>query len=319
MENLAAQGWLADSEPGWIFVLDREAANFFLRSKQVVFPSAVVAAAFGITDGPLAEAIRKNIISIEGADHGRLRNLVNPSFTPRAADRWRPVMRDHLEDIFSPLEGGGEVEFVEAVAKRYPSMLIASVVGAPVADAPRLHSWATWFQRQFDPAAIIASRAEIEAAIVEFTAYASELIEARREDPGDDLISTLLTATHEGDRLSDDECLNLIMNVLAGGVDTTQAQLAHGFRLFARYPEQWELVCRNPDLVPQAVEELLRFEPITPFTARMTTEEVAFRDVTVPEGTVLMISTFAANRDAATYAEPFTFDVQPDRGKAKPM
>jgi len=319
MEALAAESWLAGSEPGWIFVLDREAANFFLRSKQVVFPSAVVAAAFGITDGPLAEAIRKNIISTEGADHGRLRNLVNPSFTPRAADRWRPLMREHLAEIFVPLEGGGEFEFVDAVAKRYPSMLIASVVGAPVADAPRLHNWATWFQRQFDPAAIMASRDEIEAAIVEFTAYATDLIEARRGDPGDDLISTLLTATHEGDRLSDDECLNLVMNVLAGGVDTTQAQLAHGIRLFARHPDTWERLRSDPDLVPRAVEEILRFEPITPFTARMTTEDVEHRGITIPSGTVLMISTFAANRDQTTYEEPFTFDIEADRGKARPM
>ena len=319
MEALAGQGWLAGSEPGWIFVLDREAANHFLRSKEVVFPSAVVAAAFGITEGPLAEAIRKNIISTEGADHGRLRNLVNPSFTPRAADRWRPLMREHLAEIFKPLEEGGEHEFVGAVAKRYPSMTIASVVGAPVSDAPRLHSWATWFQRQFDPAAILASRAEIEAAIVEFTAYATELIESRRDDPGDDLISTLLEATHEGDRLSDDECLNLIMNVLAGGVDTTQAQLAHGIRLFARHPEQWELLRSDPSLIPRAVEEMLRFEPITPFTARMTTEEVIHRDVTIPANTVLMISTFAANRDAETYDEPLRFDMAADRGKAKPF
>lgn len=319
MESLAAAGWLAGSEPGWIFVLDREAANHFLRSKSVVFPSAVVAAAFGITEGPLADAIRKNIISIEGTDHRRLRNLVNPSFTPRAADGWRLVMREHLAEIFEPLAGGGEHEFVGAVAKRYPSMTIASVVGAPVSDAPRLHGWATWFQRQFDPAAIIASRTEIEAAIVEFTSYATELIEARRDDPGDDLISTLLGATHEGDRLSDDECLNLIMNVLAGGVDTTQAQLAHGIRLFARYPEQWERVRAEPELIPRAVEELLRFEPITPFTARMTTEEVVYRDVTFPANAVLMISTFAANRDPETYAEPLRFDVSEDRGKSKPF
>ncbi|HYH62988.1 MAG TPA: cytochrome P450 [Solirubrobacterales bacterium] len=319
METLAAEDWLAGSEPGWIFVLDREAASHFLRSKAVVFPSAVVAQAFGINDGPLADAIRKNIISIEGADHGRLRNLVNPSFTPRAADRWREVAREHLAEIFAPLEGGGEHEFVGTVAKRYPSMTIASVVGAPVEDAPRLHNWATWFQRQFDPAAIMAHRDEIEAAIVEFTEYATALIEAKRDDPGEDLISTLLTATHEGDRLSDDECLNLIMNVLAGGVDTTQAQLAHGIRLFARYPEQWERIRSDPQLIPRAVEELLRFEPITPFTARMTTEEVVFREVAFPANTVLMISTFVGNRDTETYDEPFTFDVTADRGKAKPM
>lgn len=319
MNELAADGWLAGSEVGWIFVLEREACAHFLRSKQVEFPSGTVAEAFGITDGPLAEAIRKNIISTEGQDHRRLRNLVNPAFTPRAADKWRPLMREHLAQIWKPIASGGEVEFVGAVAKRYPSMMIASVVGAPLEDAPRLHEWATWFQRQFDPVAILADRERIESAIVEFTVYARELMEARRDDPGEDLISLLLTATHEGDALSDDECLHLTMNVLAGGVDTTQAQLAHGIRLFCEHPESWRRLRSDPQLVPRAVEEVLRFEPITPFTARMATEEITYRDVTIPAGTVLMVSTFTANRDPETYADPLAFDMEADRGKAKPM
>lgn len=312
-------GWLAGSPPGWLFVLDRDAATFFLRSKATRFPSATVAEAFGITEGPLYEAMRKNIIAIEGEDHGRLRNLVNPAFTPRAADRWRPAMREHLEELWEGISGGGEIEFVDAFAKRYPSRTIATVVGAPVSDAGRLHRWATWFQRQFDPVAILEHRDEVEGSVVEFHDYAGELIESRREDPGDDLISTLLTATHEGDRLSDDECLNLVMNVFAGGVDTTQAQLAHGIRLFAEHPDQWELLQSDPELVPRAVEEVLRFEPITPFTARMTTEDVTYRDVTIPEGTVVMISTFAGNRDPETYEASLELDIAADRGKAKPM
>lgn len=319
MAELSEAGWLADSEPGWLFVLDREAAAFFLRSRAVEFPSRTVAEVFGIHDGPLAEAIRKNIIALEGDQHRRLRNLVNPAFTPRAADRWRPLMREHLEEIWEPLAGTGEFEFVAAVAKRYPSMMIASVVGAPLADAPRLHEWATWFQRQFDPVAILSDRDRIEAAIVEFHDYAGELIESRRADPRDDLTSILLHATNEGDQLSEDECLNLIMNVLAGGVDTTQAQLAHGIRLFAERPEQWERLRGEPELVARAVEEVLRFEPITPFTARMASEEIVYRDVTIPAGTVLMISTFAANRDPAAFTDPLAFDAAAYRGKSKPM
>ena len=320
MAELIDAGWLAGSEIGWLFLLDRASATHFLRSKSVQFPSATIAELFGITEGPLADAIRKNIISIEGADHRRLRNLVNPAFKPKEADRYRPSMREHLEALWEPLAERGSCEFVDAFAKGYPSMLIAEVVGAPIADAPRLHSWATSFQRQFDPAAIVESRDEIEAAIVEFSDYAGELIEARRDDPREDLISILLHATHEGDRLSEDECLNLVMNVLAGGVDTTQAQLAHGIRLFAAHPEQWQRLAREPELVGAAVEEVLRYEPITPFTARMTTEEVEYRDVTVPADTVLMISTFAGNRDLETYEEPWEFDITAERDrKAKPM
>lgn len=319
MADLTGRGWLAGSPLGWLFILDREAGTHFLRSKSVEFPSATVAEVFGITEGPLADAIRKNIISIEGDDHRRLRNLVNPAFNARAADRYRPLMREHLEQLWEPLAERDRCEFVAEFAKRYPSIMIAEVVGAPIEDAPRLHAWATSFQRQFDPAAIVSSRDQIESAIVEFSDYAGELIEHRRSDPGDDLISILLHATHEGDRLSEDECLNLVMNVLAGGVDTTQAQLAHGIRLFAGHPEQWQRLAADPDLVPAAVEEVLRFEPITPFTARMTIEEVSYRDVTIPEGTVLMISTWSGNRDPEAYEDPGRFEISAERGKAKPM
>ena len=319
IQAVAAQHWLATSPPGWLFVLDREAATFFLRTRATQFPAMTIAGLFGITEGPLHEAMARNIISIEGDDHRRLRNLVNPAFTARAADRIRPAMRDHLAGLWATVADAGRCEFVGAIAKRYPALTIATVVGAPLEDADRLHEWATWFQRQFDAAAIFEQRERIEQAIVEFHDYAGALIEARRDDPADDLISTLLTATHEGDRLSEDECLDLVMNVLAGGVDTTQAQLAHGIRLFAEHPDQWRLLAAEPPLVPAAVEEVLRYEPITPFTARVTTEDVEFRGVTVPAGTVVMISTWAGNHDPAAIDDPHTFDITADRGRAKPM
>jgi cytochrome P450 len=319
MADLAGRTWLATSALGWLFVLDREAAAFFLRSRSVVFPSRTVAEVFGITEGPLHEAIHRNIITIEGADHRRLRNLVNPAFSARAADRLRPVMRDHLADLWAAVAALGHCEFVSAFAKRYPSLMIATVVGAPLEDAHRLHEWATWFQRQFDPASIVAERERIERAIVEFDEYARGLIERRRDEQGDDLVSTLLTATHEGDRLSEDECLHLVMNVLAGGVDTTQAQLAHGIRLFAEHPGQWELLGRTPELVGQAVEEILRFEPITPFTARLSSAELTHRGVTFPAGTLLIACALTANHDSGVYTEPDRFDIRAHRGEAKPL
>ena len=319
LNGLAAETWIASSDIGWMFVLDREAATHFLRSRSVVFPAATVADAFEITEGPLSDAIRKNVIAIEGDDHRRLRNLVNPAFNSREADRRRPVMREHLADLWGRIAGDGRCEFVGDFAKWYPSLMIASVVGAPDEDADRLHNWAMWFQRQFDPAAIMADREGIERAIVEFVDYAGSLIELRRSDPADDLVSTLLSATHEGDRLSEDECLNLIMNVLAGGVDTTQAQLAQAIRLFAGHPEQWQLLRERPELVEAAVEEVLRFEPITPFTARMTVEEVTYRDVLIPAGTVLMICTFTSNRDPGVIDEPLSFDITADRGRTHPL
>jgi cytochrome P450 len=193
------------------------------------------------------------------------------------------------------------------------------VMGAPLIDAGRLHYWSNWIQRQFDGPSLMSERSRIEQACAQFYVWAGQLLEHRRSTPGDDLISTLIAARYEGDRLSDDELVNLVLNVLVGGVDTTQSQLAHAIRLFAEHPDQWALLAERPELVGQAVEEVLRFEPITPFTARITTEDVEYRDVTFPEGTVVMVGACAANRAPDVIDAPDTFDMRADRGAHKPL
>src|SRR3954454_20339411 len=226
MQDLRATSWLAVAPLGFV-VLDREAATFFLRTRSATFPGLKIAELFGIGPGPLREQIERNILHVNGDVHRRLRTLVNPAFPPRAADRWRPAMRGFLEELFADVEPAGRCEFVDAFAKPYPSLTIATLMGAPLADAPRLHEWSNWIQRQFDGPSLMTDRARIERACAEFYEWAGELLERRRSDPSDDLISTLIAARHEGDRLDDAELINLVLNVLVGGVDTTQSQLAH--------------------------------------------------------------------------------------------
>jgi cytochrome P450 len=322
MGRLRAQGWLAQTPLG-VIVLGREAADFFLRTRSATFPGMKIAELFGIDEGPLFEEMRRNILHLNGADHRRLRNLVNPAFTPRAADGWRPAMRGFLADLWEDVRAAGGCDFVEAFAKPYPSLTIARVMGAPLDDAPRLHAWSNAIQRQFDAPSLANDREAIEQAVVEFYSYASALLAARREEPADDLISTLLAAEQEGDRLSEVECVNLVLNVLIGGVDTTQSQLAQGIRLFAEHPEQWTLLRAHPELVESAVEEILRCEPITPFTARIVQEDVIFGNVLFPEGTIVLVCAFAANRDlepaAAGPSGPDAFDITGERGRARPL
>ena len=312
-------GWLASTPLGYV-VLEREAAGFFLRTRACEFPGMKIAELFGIEEGALLEEMRRNILHLNGDRHRRLRALVNPAFTPRAVERWRPRMRQFLTQLLDALPGGGSApfDFVEAFAKPYPSLTIATVMGAPLADAPRLHEWSNWIQRQFDPPVLMSERPRIERAVEEFYAYAGELLELRRRTPGDDLISQLIAAEQEGDRLSDVELVNLVLNVLIGGVDTTQSQLAHALRLLAGEPEQWAALRADPErLAPAAVEEALRHEPITPFTARIVVEELEYRDVRFPRDTVVLVSAFSANRDGvedrfditreATGGRPLTF------------
>jgi cytochrome P450 len=191
-------------------------------------------------------------------------------------------------------------------------------MGAPLDDAPRLHEWSNLIQRQFDPHSLMNEREAIERACEEFYEWAAALIERRRDDPGEDLISTLIQASHDGDRLDDAECMNLVLNVLVGGVDTTQSQLAHGLRVFAGHPDQWELLAEQPELAPAAVEELLRYEPITPFTARILHEDLEYRGVEFKADDIVMVCSFAGNRDGVD-GDSEAFDITADRGAAKPL
>jgi cytochrome P450 len=188
-------------------------------------------------------------------------------------------------------------------------------MGVPLSDAPRLHHWSNWIQRQFDAGSLISERALIEQAVQEFYEYEEAFISERRERPGDDLISALITAEQEGERLNDDELRNLVLNILVGGVDTSQSQLAHAVRLLAEHPSQWEMLREDPEgLALRAVDEALRYEPITPFTARITIAEVEHRGLTFPPGSVVLVSAWHANREGV---EPDEFDITAERSKAR--
>jgi hypothetical protein len=350
LAELREQGWLARSPLAFI-VLDRESGEFFLRARATAFPGREIADLFGITGGPLREQIDANILNQQGDHHRRLRALVGPAFTPRAADRWRPAMRAFLGQLWGRIESASPLgdyppstprrgassassvsprrddppstprrgassasrsascEFVAALAKPYPSLTIAAVLGAPDRDAPRLHEWSSLVQRQFDVTALASQVPEIERAVVEVQDYVEALLQRRRAEPGDDLITALLAAEDGGDRLSHAECVNLVLNVIAGGIDTTQAQLSHAMRLFAAHPRQWELLREEPSLTPRAVDEVLRAEPITPFTARICTTPLEHRGVTFPAGTIVAICAERANREQDGEA----FDITAER------
>jgi cytochrome P450 len=316
MRRLRDSGsWLARAPLGTV-VLDRAAGETFLRTRSAIFPGLLLAEIFDITDGPLHDQMVGNIINVNGPDHSRLRGLVNPALSPRAVERYRPVMRAILEDLWPAVAVPEGCEVVAALAKPYPSRTIAAIMGAPEEDAPRLHDWSMWIQRQFDPIALADpdQLATIERKVAEFYAWVRPLIARRRDTPADDLISSLIVAESEGERLSDVELENLVLNILVGGVDTTQSQLAHALRLLAMHPEQWAALRADPEgLAPRAAEEALRLEPITPLTARMTIEAMEVNGVTFPENTVVLVCAFSANRESGADA----FDLRAERDGAR--
>jgi len=305
LAETSRRSWLAKSPLAYI-VLEHDSGEFFLRSRATAFPGRQIAEFFGVTGGPLADHIDANILNLTGNQHRRLRALIGPAFTPRRADRWRPVMRGFLEKLWSEVAANGGCDFVAAVARPYPSLAIAAVLGAPQQDAGRLQEWSSWVQRQFDIRALVGNRDDIERAVTEVQDYVTALLEDRRATPADDLISDLLAARDQADRLSAAECVQLVVNVLAGGIDTASAQLAHAIRLFAGHADQWVLLASDPGLAPLAADEVLRFEPVTPFTARICLEQVEHRGVTFPAGTIVAVCAERANREGSPHE---TFDI----------
>lgn len=294
--ELARRAPIAQAPLGYV-TLSHALGEVLLRTKGATFPGMVLAELFGVTEGPLRTEMERNVLHVNGDEHRRLRTKVGPSFTPRAADRWRPLIRATFEALCDDLPE--RFDAVGALAQPFPAQVIATVMGAPLSDAPRLADWSQRIQRQFDAEALTNDRADIDAACAEFYDWAYALLARRKASPPqDDLLGQLMTTD-----LDDDEVVNLALNVLVGGVDTTQSQLAQALRLFAEHPDQWELLQERPELLPQAVEEVLRVAPITPFTARITHEDVVAGDHVFPTGTVVMVCAHTANRDPAVFGE----------------
>jgi cytochrome P450 len=262
-------------------------------------------------DGPENER-RQSILSMEGDDHARLRRLVAPAFTPAAADRLRPFMREVVGGLVDSFAPAGRCEVVVDLCEPYPIPIICELLGAPKEDWRQFSAWATDIFRIFNQN-LAEDLPLIEAANAALEDYLADLIAERRVAPGDDLLSVLIAIEEEGDRLSTEELVSLAVAVLMAGTDTTRNQLACALALFAEYPEQWALLADRPDLAPRAVEEAMRYLGAVRGTVRFAPEDVVFRDVLFPKGTLVFVSLAGANRDPDNWEAPDAFDITRER------
>lgn len=313
-----AGSWIVRTDSG-VAVLEREASEFFLKSPALAFPGAELMEFMGISDGAIHRVMKRGLLGRSGDDHKRLRRLVSRSFTPRAADHWRPVMRDLLADIWKELGGTDRCEAMNAIARPFPSRMIAVNVGAPISDAPLLRDYSAILQARLDVEALLTRRREIEDGTAAFESYVEDLVQDHVDNPRDDLVSELLSVEEDGDRLAQADVVSLVIAMLSGGIDTTENQLAHGLRLFAEYPEQWRALADDPSLAKAAADEVLRFEPVGPFTVRIVREQFTYRDLVFPVGSVVPVCTWTANREAPGDAAPMVFDIMASRGKDRAL
>ena len=266
----------------------------------------------GLVDGPIYEAVATSLLAVDGPDHTRLRKLVSRAFTPRSVERLRPAMRALAEELAGRFVGRGTCEFMTDFADHYPIQLICELLGVPREDHERFGKWSndiTWVLSL----EIGAHLDEVGEGLIGIGTYIETFIAERRVHPEDDLVTALIQAEDGGDRLSGPELRTLIASLLFAGYDTTRNQLGIGLFLFAEYPAQWRLLAERPELAPKAVEEILRFQGTVAVAPRLAQAPLVVGDYEVPAGTIVSLSTAAANHDPAVHAAPERFDITADR------
>jgi len=311
IDELRERTWIVRGAIGGV-VIGREQVLALLADRRLRSPVTQFIEMQGVTDGLVHDRMCRTPLAIDGEDHTRVRNLVRKAFVPKAIDRHRPLMRTILDALLAPVLPEGRCDFMAAVAEHYPIQVMCEVLGVPTEDHEdfalwiRAISWSLSMQ-------LAAHIDEAEWGMKQLDDYVTGLIAERRGSPGDDLASELVLASEDGDRLSDDELRSLIIGLLFAGYDTTRNQLGLAMWTFAQYPEQWSLLSTRPDLARNAVEELMRFRGTVNTAPRLVAEAFDFEGYRFEAGTLLFLSTSAANHDPATYRQPHDLDISAER------
>lgn len=291
-------------------VLSYELARTILRDPRFGIPKGIHLSAHGITSGELWDRVTHSILNMDGEEHRRLRGLVSKAFTPRATARMDPTIHTVVNELIDRVVHDGHCEFVDDIARPYPIPVICALLGAPRQDWQRFSRWAEDIFKivSFD-CDLAAEEPTVLRAWDEFDRYIDDMIAHRRRDLTDDLLSELIRAEDDGDRLDASELRMLAFSVLIAGTDTTRSQLAASMQVLCEHPDQWALLRDDPSLAMRAVEETMRHSPSMCSTVRTVADDVAIGDYTFPAGTFIIVNTYAANRDPAVYDDPTRFDI----------
>ncbi|MGE2724832.1 cytochrome P450 [Mycolicibacterium pulveris] len=291
-------------------ILSYELSRDMLRDNRFRLPPGITLAAQGITSGPLFDKMANSLLGLDGPPHVRLRKLVSKAFTPRATSRLQDTIQEVVNGLVDQVMDAGQCDVVTDIARPYPTPIMCALIGAPKDD---WHLFVDWTEEvfkalNFQPD-VTFDESETMRAWGELDAYVDDMVATRRNSLTDDLLSELIRAESDGDRLNLDELRMLVAGFLMAGTDTTRNQLAASVQVLCEHPDQWAKLREQPELAMQAVEESMRHSPAASIAPRVATEDIEFGDYLFPEGTFILVNTFAANRDPAIYHDADRFDI----------
>ena len=251
---------------------------------------------------------------LDPPDHTRLRSLVSKAFTPRVVEQLRARVQAIVDDLLDAVSEKGTMEVINDFAYPLPMIVISEMLGVPAESHNEFREWSAELAKSLDPE--LAAQPEAlerqRRAIELFDDLFRALIAERRDEPKDDLLSALVQAEEEGDKLTEGELLSTCRLILIAGHETTVNLIGNGVLQLLRHPEELQKLRDEPSLAESAVEEILRYDPPVQLTGRIALEDMAFDGVTVPKGHGVTCLIGAANRDPERFPEPERFDITRD-------
>ena len=249
------------------------------------------------------------MLFLDPPDHKRLRALVNKAFTPKAVNALEPHIRSLLGSLLDEIDDPAGFDLMQAVAQPLPVIVIAEMLGVPPEDRAQFKIWSDQRARTLEPSIDARERALADAANKSLNNYFRPIIEERRADPKDDIVSALAQAEEEGDRLTELEMLNMLRLLLIAGNETTTNLIGNGVLALLRHPDQLQRLRDDPSLIPLAVDELLRFDSPVQTDFRRALEDCEVNGFPLKKRDNIVLLLGAANRDPEVFDHPDRLDV----------
>jgi cytochrome P450 len=299
--------WVVTRYPDVITVLHR------FRAARTPAPERLVQLGMGELS-PIAAVMVRQMLFLDEPEHGRVRRLASAAFTPRRVARLREHIREITETLVDDLVGRDRFDVIAELANPLPAIVTAEMLGVPTADHELLKGWSQDFAEmlgnfQHNPGRAAKVIGSVEAMVT----YFSAAVESEATAPTEGLINALVNAEVDGDRFTAEEIVANVIVTMVGGQETTTNLIGNGLLTLLRRPEHLERLRAEPELMPSAVEELLRYESPSQHTARLAPAGAVLGDTAIGEGDAVIAVMGAANRDPERFADPDRVDLaRPD-------
>jgi len=251
------------------------------------------------------------MLTMDPPDHTRYRKLVNRGFTPRQMRMLEPHIREITSNILDEVIEAGGCDYVVDVAAELPLQVIAEMLGVPMEDRHKLFEWSNRMIGSEDPEYMVSADL-VQNAQVEMFMYANDLAAQRRQEPRDDIITALLDAEVDGDKLTEMDFNLFFLLIAVAGNETTRNSISHGIKAFCDFPEQYQLLVEDPTRSRSATEEIVRWASPVMYFRRNVTRDTELRGQAIKAGDKVSIWYISANRDEDVFDRPFEFDILRD-------